>query len=118
MAQIWKSLDRHDNKSLDWLEQIDIRDNRCERLCAEDSEEVRSNVEKYYIPWENACHQEQTICRDTDLKATAGSAPRLDLENVALEGSEESEEMPLEGGREGSILHIGRKLSEAGPADG
>ena len=86
--------------------------------CAEDSEEVRSNVEKSYIPWENACHQEQTICRDRDLKATAGSAPRLDLENVALEGSEESEEMPLEGGREGSILRIGRKLSEAGPADG
>lgn len=84
--------------------------------CAEDSEEVRSNVEKSYIPWENACHQEQTICRDRDLKATAGSAPRLDLENVALEGSEEK--MPVEGGREGSILRIGRKLSEAGHADG
>ena len=70
--------------------------------CGEDSEEVRSNVEKSYIPQENAHHQKQTICRDRDLKATAGSAPRLDLENVALERSEESKEMPPEGGRGGS----------------
>ena len=72
--------------------------------CGEDSEEVRSNVEKSYIPQENARHQKQTICRDRDLKATAGSAPRLDLENVALERSEESKEMPPDGGRGGSRI--------------
>ena len=57
----------------------------------------------------------ETDCRHRDFKATAGSAPRLDLENVDLEGSEEGEEMLLEAGGRGSILRIGRKLSEAVP---
>lgn len=48
-------------------------------------------------------HQKKTICRDRDLKATAGSA-QIGLGECRPWRSEESKEMPPEGGRGGNEI--------------
>ena len=54
MAQSLKGLDQHDSKSLDCFEQTVIRDTSVKDSGHEDSKEVRSVVEKSYIPLYNA----------------------------------------------------------------